>query len=214
MPEEDNAITYDTFRKFQREEKNNEKLQELPGDFFKSCVNWLNQKEEKFEESRNPNLLHEIENVKKIVRDIFDRRRKKILLLALHSVRSKRVSKNLLPEEEDFFDETVENLRELEKNLLERVLSGEAPGGEEKDEGEVEKTEEGDRKEETTEKAPDTEIKVPEGSKLVRMAEGVEKFMGTDGEEYGPLEEGDIVTLPEDVAELLVEKEKAVESKL
>jgi len=236
--EEDSAITFETFRKFQRKEKKNEKLQELPDDFFGTCVQWINRKEEKFEEKRDSALIREIENVKSIVRDIFERRRRKILLLALHSVRSKKVSKNLLPEEKEFFESTVKNLRQLEENLLERVLKGEEPEtseeeteeteeeveteeGEEKVEEEVkgsreeEKGEEEDKGEVKTRKIGEEkqmEVETSQGQKLVRITDGVDRFVATDDNEYGPLEEGDIVTLPNDVAELLIDKEKAKES--
>lgn len=222
MPEneEENAITYETFRKFQRKEKNNEKLQELPEDFFNSCVGWLNEKEEKFQESNDSSLLREIENVKKLVKDIFDRRRKKILLLALHSVRSKKVSKNLLPEEEEFFEKTVRNLQELEGNLLERVLKGEKP----QSSGELEEEEvkeggeaEAERKEETpmdVGREEKLDIEIESDAKLVRVIEEVDKFMSTDENEYGPLEKDDLVTLPNDVADLLLKEGKVEPSKI
>lgn len=216
MPEdeEENAITYETFRKFQRKEKNNEKLQGLPQDFFNKSVEWLNRKEEEFQESNEPSLLREIDNVKKLVKDIFDRRRKKILLLALHSVRSKKVSKNLLPEEEEFFESIVRNLQELEGNLLQRVLEGEKPQedsgeaeGEESEEKEVEE-------EENKEREGKLDVETGTGTQLVRIVGKVDKFVGTDEKEYGPLKEGDLVTLPEDVAKLLMEREKAESSEL
>lgn len=263
--EEDSAITFETFRKFQRKEKKNEKLQELPEDFFKTCVEWINTKQKRFDETNDTALLKEIENVKSIVSDIFERRRKKILLLALHSVRSKKVSKNLLPEEEEFFESTVKNLRGLEENLLEKVLEGEKPTGSPMEEETEGKTgEEGDEKndedakddeekteeredEETAEdsektqeedqdrKAGDEDVETRslglsdsedametedddmdvgsgDGQKLIRLTEEVERFMATDDNEYGPLEEGDIVSLPNEVADLLIEKDKAKQS--
>lgn len=256
--EEDSAITFETFRKFQRKEKKNEKLQELPGDFFKTCVEWINRKQKRFEEGNDTALLKEIENVKSIVSDIFERRRKKILLLALHSVRSKKVSKNLLPEEEEFFEITVKDLRELEENLLERVLEGKEPdsssseektaeediqeedieegdeekgtgkkseekieeGEEEGDEAEVEDVEtrslgSSDSEEEKAEEgSEEVDVESTDGQRLVRIMERVERFVATDDNEYGPLKEGDLVTLPEDVADLLIEKDKAEESEI
>ncbi len=237
--EEESAITFETFRKFQRKEKKNEKLQELPEDFFKACVDWINSKEEEFEESGDSTLIRELENVKSIVSDIFERRRKKILILALHSVRSKKVSENLLPEEREFFEKTVKNLRNLEVNLLERVLKGKKPESaddeeDDEDEEEEESEEEGQKEGESREeeikedgkgggkkndvktkeignekKAEKVDVKTAENQVLVRITDAVEQFMGTDQEEYGPLEQGDIVTLPEDIAGLLIERDKA-----
>ncbi len=235
MTDEDSAITFETFRKFQRKEKKNEKLQELPGDFFKTCVEWINRKQKKFEETSNSTLLREIENVKNIVSDIFERRRKKILLLALHSVRSKKISKNLLPEEKEFFEKIVSNLRDLEKNLLEKVLKGETPEDKEKEEAtkkepcdddEEEKGEEKEQEKKVVEKNVSSspigkdsqnkklEVSSPESQKLIEITNDVDKFVATDENEYGPLEEGDVVTLPKEVARLLVEKDKAKPSEI
>lgn len=214
--EKENAITYETFRKFQRKEKNNEKLQELPKDFFNSCVEWLNEKEKKFKENNDSSLIREIENVKKLVKDIFDRRRKKILLLALHSVRSKKVSKNLLPEEEEFFEKTVRNLQELEGDLLERVLEGKKPqkSGKSKKGGggkEEKIEEEGENHKSEKEKL---DVETESDTKLVRVVEEIDKFMGTDENEYGPLEKDDLVTLPNDVADLLLKEGKVEPSEI
>ncbi len=227
MAEEENgAITFETFRKFQRKEKKNEKLQELPENFFKTCVDWINRKQKRFDETGDSTVLREIENVKNIVSDIFERRRKKILLLALHSVRSKRVSKNLLPEEKRFFEKTVENLRELQRNLLEKVLEGKKidekekekcvkeEEGKEGDEEEGEEKKEEPRVETRSLGSEEIDVKSDKGKKLLRITEDVERFVATDNNNYGPLEEGDLVTLPEDVAELLLKKNKAKESEV
>ncbi|MFP4045524.1 MAG: hypothetical protein ACLFS3_00500 [Candidatus Aenigmatarchaeota archaeon] len=255
--EEENVITYKTFRKFSRKEKNNKKLQELPDDFFRSCVQWINKKEEEFEEKRDPHLLREIENVKSRVKEIFNRRRKKILMLALHYVRSNKVSKNLLPEEEEFFETVVESLKELEEGLLEKVLEGKEPLTDKDEDSETEKTEnmdkegegeevnqekeekgtsekereskemkskeeeeeqeaEGELEESETEmEKEDFEVQTEEGMKLVRMVRDVDKFMGPEEEEtYGPFEEGDLAVLPDELAEVLIEKERAEATQL
>lgn len=253
MPEEneENAITYETFRKFQRREKNNEKLQDLPDDFFKHCIEWLNRKQEKFDETNESTLLHEIENVKSIVKDIFNRRRRKILQLALHSVRSNKVSKNLLPEEKQFFDTIVDQLEELEEKLLKRILKGKKPTTAKKadynnvENEKISKSENNDEKKENkkqsknvsdedkeevnddqhnnTEKGKNAEKKDTTEEKderlekldvtnkgehqLVRVVEDVDKFAYDEDRSYGPLKEGDLVTLPQDVAELLEKKD-------
>ncbi len=239
--EETSAITFETFRKFQRKEKKNEKLQELPKDFFKKCVDWINEKQEQFDERRESALLRELENVKSIVSDIFERRRKKILILALHSVRSSKVSENLLPEEREFFESIVDNLKKLEENLLERVLKGKQPEevckeeAEETAEEETEETVEKEEAEETVEKEADEpeedkgevtsrqigneepkrlEVETKDGYRLLRITEEVDRFVGTDGNEYGPLKKGDIATLPEDVSDLLIDKDIAKLSKI
>lgn len=196
--ESENIITYETFRKFHRREKNNEKLQELPREFYNSCKKWISRKREEFEKSKGDTTsLYELENVKKIIRDIFDRRERKIILMALHTVRSGISPENLLPEERDFFDETVSILQKFRNGLLKRVTESEEEV-EEKVESEIK------RKSEQKEKPKKEE-------KVVRMLENTPQFLGENEEKYGPFKKEDLVTLPEKIADLLVKKGKAEE---
>lgn len=50
---------------------------------------------------------------------------------------------------------------------------------------------------------------VPDGKERVRLLDDVPEFMGVDLESYGPFEEGDVVTVPEDNADVLVEQGNA-----
>jgi len=50
---------------------------------------------------------------------------------------------------------------------------------------------------------------VPDGKERVRVLDDVPEFMGVDLESYGPFEEGDVVTVPEDNADVLVEQGNA-----
>ncbi len=130
---EDNVITYETFRKFQRKERESENLQELPEDFFKSCAEWIKRKARAYEETKDLMIQREIENVLGIIKDILDRRERKLLLLAMHTVRSNVVPKNLHPYEEEYFDKIVESLKSMRERIL-KVIKGESEETEERDE--------------------------------------------------------------------------------
>ncbi|MFB6216569.1 MAG: hypothetical protein ABEJ72_06340, partial [Candidatus Aenigmatarchaeota archaeon] len=56
------------------------------------------------------------------------------------------------------------------------------------------------------------EMDVEDGMELVEVVEHVDEFVGTDEKFYGPLEEGDLVTLPEKIADFLVEEGKVERS--
>lgn len=115
---EENVITYETFRKFQRQERENENLQKLPEDFFQSCAEWINRKGKVYHETKDTMILKEIENVMSIIKDILDRRERKLLLMAMHAVRSNAVPQNIHSHEEKHFDGIVDHL----KNMREKIL--------------------------------------------------------------------------------------------
>ncbi|UCG95693.1 MAG: hypothetical protein JSV92_01425 [archaeon] len=134
----ENVITYETFRKFQRLERDNDNLQKLPGDFFQSCAEWIDRKGRMYQENKDPMVLKEIENVMSIIRDILDRRERKLLLMAMHAVRSDAAPQNLHLHEEKHFDSIVDHLKDMRVKIL-NIIKGS---------DEVGKTQE---KEETTE---------------------------------------------------------------
>ena len=176
------TITFQTFRRFQLEERK-EVLQKLPPNFWDACREWLERKQARYEASRDLTLLHEIESFKRVVEEIFDRRERKLLHLALHAVRGKVTPTNLLPEEKGLFDESVDLLRKLRQDLLGSLLAGK--------------------------KKPKESRKAGEKLVLVKILEAIPRFVGTDLHTYGPLKPGDLVTLPPNVARFLIQKGKA-----
>jgi len=230
----ENVITYETFRKFQRYERDNKQLQKLPEDFYQSCAEWMKRKEKIYEETKDPMIIKEIENVMTIIKDILDRRERKLLLLAMHSVRGNAVPQNLLPFEAKHFDIIVEHLREMREGILSQIKgTGEEKSGEEKkeepkEEEPEEKTEDIKKEEKVVEKEAEEETKKEEevaeelkkdeklpkikqidGFKLVRILDEIPQFLGTDGRIYGPFKPEDLVTLEEKVADLIINKNKA-----
>lgn len=176
---EENVITYETFRKFQRKERESENLQELPEDFFKSCAEWIKRKARAYEETKDLMIQREIENVLGIIKDILDRRERKLLLLAMHTVRSNVVPKNLHPYEEECFDKVVESLRGMRERIL-KVIKGESEETEEKEEG---------QKASSTEKPPEKkeepEKKEVEAKEIKDFVEEGSAPENEEGEEAG-----------------------------
>jgi len=229
MPEEENIITYETFRKFQRNERENQELQELPEDFYKSCNTWIKRKNEMYEKTKDTMILKEIENVMSIIKDILDRRERKLILMAIQTVRSKAPPRNLLPYEIDHFDTIVKQLKNMREGIL-KIISGETnPPKNEPDEprkqpesiknksedNDIPKNEEPtiDKEkyiEEIKESVKEKEkLKEIEKFKLVKILDNIPQFLGTDGKVYGPLEKDDLITLENKIADLLVSKNKA-----
>lgn len=133
---DENVITYETFRKFQRQERESENLQKLPEDFFESCAEWIKRKGAVYRETNDPMVLKEIENVMSVIKDVLERRERKLLLMAMHVVRSDAVPQNLHAHEEKHFDSIVDHLKEMRDRIL-AVIKSEKPGKE--NTGELEK---------------------------------------------------------------------------
>lgn len=187
----DNVVSYETFRKYQRLEQENESLQPLPFDFYDSYKKWLARKEDLFVKTKEPIIEREIVNAKRIIEEIFEKRQKKILILADHSTRSDVELKNMLPGEIEYF----RNISDVLKRFKIDTLLG-SPAVDKNEEREVEVK---------------TEVKsfsMKEGYLLVRMIDDLGQFAWLDGIAYGPLKNGDLVTLPKEVAEMLSKKEK------
>ena len=121
----ENVISYETFRKFQRIEHENDSLQPIPEDFYRSCADWMKRKEKLYEETKELSIIREIDNVMQIMKDIMDRREKKILLLASHSTRSNLVPKNLLKDEVECFGSMSSTLKNFREKMLKSLSGGE-----------------------------------------------------------------------------------------
>jgi len=191
-------ITYETIRNAHRAEKE-EELQKLQEGFFESVKNWLKHKEN----MKDTTSLLELENAKKLLDDIINRRQKKIVLAALRTIRGELPPTNLNDEERKFFDEVVNSLK-LFKNEMNERFKGYETIVEEKIE---------DAKKTVEELKPEEEIKnifvKPNGKILVKAIKDLPEFVGSDLKNYGPLKTGDVITLPEEIGNLLISRKVA-----
>ncbi len=192
-------ITYETIRNAHRAEKE-EELQKLPEGFFESVRNWFKHKEK----MKDTTSLLEVENAKKLLEDIINRRQKKIVLAALSTVRGQLPPPNLTDEERKFFDEIVNSLKSFKNEMNEKFRSYDEIV-EEKIEEAKKTVEELKPKEEKIEKP----FVKPNGKLLVKILTDLPRFVGSDLQAYGPLKAGDIITLPEDVGKLLITRKVA-----
>ena len=192
-------ITYETIRNAHRAEKD-EELQKLPEGFFESVRNWFKHKEK----MKDTTSLLEVENAKKLLEDIINRRQKKIVLSALSTVRGQLPPPNLTDEERKFFDEVVNSLKSFKNEMNEKFRRYEDIV-EEKVEEAKKSIEELKPKEEKIER---TVVK-PDGKSLVKILTDLPRFIGSDMQAYGPLKTGDIITLPDDIGKLLIARKVA-----
>jgi DNA replication factor GINS len=118
MPEE--TITYELIRKIQREEQRDTKPTKLPENFFEAVAQYI---EKKLKTEKKSGL--EIKNVMRLIEDIFNRRERKILNLAIIGARTNIPPENLLEEEKVFYDQLVNLIKKRREEKLEKILRGE-----------------------------------------------------------------------------------------
>ncbi len=134
------AITYETLFDILRMEKRREDLQQLQASFFDDTVHYLKQKKElirkrdhelgidSFDEIKK--LTIQYENIQKILKDIYERREKKILMMALNKSRTKISTMNvevLLPQEMEFYQQVTRLLDTYRVDVLEKLMRGMTP---------------------------------------------------------------------------------------
>ena len=131
-------ITYETLFEILRREKDKEELQKLSDSFFNDVIIYLEDKKKALSDvtlqsfGDKKKLEEEFGNIKKILKDLYERREKKIVNLALNISRTKSNlidTSGLLKEEKELFDSLmkaldngreciVNKLLESKKNLL------------------------------------------------------------------------------------------------
>jgi len=225
---EEIRISYETLFELLVRERTRAELQKLPGSFFKDIQDYLKQKESA-EKNSHPEeqskIQKEIENIRQIIKDLYNKREKKIVLLALDKSRTQSSIVNtslLLAEEKGLFDELVHSLDSKRMLAMER-LSRAPKDIQEKTAEHMEKSK--TKVEMSATESSATETKSPQkeetnlnkekqeqkGTKLVRFVHAVPAFLGLEGEEYGPFEEEDVASLPSEIVGLLVKKERVEE---
>ena len=91
------VITYDTLYEILRREKFKKELQKLDDNFFDNTLNYLNDKSKIYESQKEKDSIFSsefkktektLENTKKILKELYEKRESKIIMLALFSSRT------------------------------------------------------------------------------------------------------------------------------
>ncbi len=239
----DDDLGYDDVIDVWEREKDTTQPCALPENFYQRLRGYIQELEEKTKDIETPPknkrermVQKQYERVLKIADHFFKERQKKIVLAAYHRSLGEEVNtENLLDRELELLDDISSLLKEL-KDLMfygeyKRKTKGEVKHEEEKPEG-TEKTEEGkateekesevEKEEETTSteakkkptekgKGLEAEMKAHE-EVLVYILEDIPPFVDMDSNYE--LSKEDVVTLQENIARVLIEREKARKVKL
>jgi len=173
-------LSYSKLRNIEQNEKMASSLTDIGINFYQEAIGYIKKMEEKIENERikNPSsrkitlVSDELRNTKRILKNIFERREKKIVLAALISARTEeKPPENLTKEEKDFYNELLKILKENRKKIFEV------------------------RKKEFA---------------VLRILKDVPQFVGSDMKKY-ILKKEDVLSLPIEVAKILVERKAAEE---
>jgi DNA replication factor GINS len=217
-------------------ERESGKLSEIPRDIFENAQKYLTglhrdayreaQAMDGFLPDRARDMLEEINSVKETLQDIVRLRSRKILMLALLQTESQYMDKEeirkMLPSEKVMLEGLTEALQSCRRSLLEYGAAGEEPvppaGVAMEDGGKSLPLPEMPPVVLPDEKSEDAEILLQkdEGDTsvaLVRVLGEIEPFMGVDGRIYN-LGKEDLVTIPQKNAEVLCERNIALNIRL
>lgn len=193
MGEETSTITFESLYNMVRNEKINEAIQELNPKAYNQIVNYLKTKIQIYKdakakgESNTEQLKTQIVSARKLIKELYERRERKILQLAINKSRTKVADdSSLLKEEEKLFNEATEILNNYRKDILLNLVNSRLPYG--------------------IEEAP---VKKEVEDATIRFIKHVPKFLNTNMEVLGPFNEGDIAKLPKKIAKVIVDKEHA-----
>jgi len=115
-------ITYEGIRKILADEKKATKPVSLPDVFFEKVKSYLDNKSKVTEKKEN---IWEVESARRLLQDLFEIRERKILTLALYSVRSGITAENLTEKEKEFFEKLVRNIKDFQESRKSIMASDE-----------------------------------------------------------------------------------------
>ena len=210
-------ITYETLFELLKREKDTADLQKLDPSFFNDFVDYLNEKKKLlvkedtlFSYDEKKKVEKQIDNAKRIIKEIYERREKKILGIALTKSRTKSSvidTSSLLENEKKFLNETEKVLNIFRRDVIDNIIDEKYAF-----ETTMEKKEISGKNDNVVSKETNEE-KEEKTTKLVRFLQVVPKFVGKELEEYGPFAEEDIANLPLEIADVLINKERVEEIK-
>ncbi len=194
------TMNFSGLREAQRKERENPNtLQPLPSSFYDELSEYFSEKtravrDAKGREGDFGNAVaeqheKELENARSAFKELFERRLRKISILALESADEGAMTVDTTPmtqAERDMFDGIFRHFREGRHAILSSVFA--TPN-----------------RAEGTLKKPQTAATL-----RVRLTSDVPPFVGSDMASYGPYQKGAVAELPERNALLLVEKGRAV----
>lgn len=203
------VLTYETLYEMLRKEKSRDELQKIDESFFRDVLTYLREKQQAYDDNLTKNdifsqserdKIHiQLTNIKKILKDLYDIRERKIINMSINKSRTHTMivdTANLLPQEQPFFESMHSVMSQYRTGILHRLLEQREPDilpivlplPEQKE-----------------------ETPAPAGLKKIKCIEPIEQFFGEELEPYGPFAPDEEASLPEQLADILISQGKATE---
>ena len=207
MADKNNIITYENLYNILRKEKQNQELQELKDTFYNEVMAYIEEKKEILESQQKKESIFttievqktkkQLENIFKILKELYEKRENKIIYLALLNSKT-----NEETNEESFMLERelelYESLKKVLDNSRNSIFDSIINGNKQKEQEDIE--------------PKDLKVeKMPKNSKKITILKPIESFVDTNLKTRGPFKKEDMAILPEEIAELLISKNIAKE---
>jgi len=194
-------INYKTLRKIQQIEESNSLLSKIDENLYLNFSNYIKNLNLRLKKENNQQrkiiLKNEIINTKKIVKDIYDQREKKILFAIMTKVRGGEPNlKHLIKSEKKLFESILEIVSSMRQEIIEQ-----------KKKSNINKISDN-----TNNINNNKKIKYSK-NKIFLIKDNIPEFIGTDSKKY-KLKKNDIISLPRKTSELLSKRDIAVEIQL
>jgi DNA replication initiation complex subunit (GINS family) len=210
-------ITLETLYDILRNEKKREDLQELEDTFFIDVVSYLREKqtlldekskdEDIFAAGEKDKLEYELRSIKRILKEIYEKREKKMIDIALNKSRTGSNiidTSAMLKEEKEFYENVLGILDGSRKNILMKLFNGKLPGIRmDATPKKVEVATKSEINEDEIEPLPEQEMT------KVKFIHPTPSFVWKDMKVYGPYDIGEEIDIFPEVADLLVRKKRA-----
>ena len=207
--EEVSTITYESLYNLVRNEKTNGEIQNLNPEVYAQLVNYLKTKIQIYKDAKIKKLKEvdkikiQIVSARKLIKDFYELREKKILHLAINKSRTKQADDtNLLEQEKVILSKITDILDIYRKDILLELVNARLPYSEDVIEKQQPKPIENIEQPAVKEK-----IKI----KKIKFNSELGKFLGKNLEVLGPFKEGDIVELDWEIADVIINKKLAVQ---
>jgi|Deesub1362B_J571_1020462.scaffolds.fasta_scaffold00065_13 DNA replication factor GINS len=204
-------------REIQNEERSSEKLKIVEPNFYEEIGEYVSKLRKKLEEigdyddAERDILEDEIRSVRRVVEDIFKLRLKKIIRSANFRANGLESDiEGLTPEEEELYEEIVTAISKARKRMLACLL------GRVEEEKKIYRMDEKDEEAGTSSEDSENESEEVSEEKdyiLVKVVKEIPPFVGVDGRSYS-LNKEDVVMLPKEHVELLVQRNVVVPVKM
>lgn len=195
-------VTYETLFDLLRREKGRNELQDLEKSFYEDVEAYMEEKKKSLTMSSSrgekEKINIQLKNIKKILRELYELREKKIISLASSKVRTSSNlidTSKLLDKEKSLFDEACDLFSKYKTEILEKIISN---GFEE----------EPVQKEAVPEKE-EVKKEIEEEIQKIKILNDLPRFLGVDKKVYGPFNKGDVTEMPLSTAILLLDKNRA-----